>query len=327
MISFKRNLSNLEKPGFDSLNQGSGNRVLITGTENSLARFLAGGLHDLGNEITCQAVATEAQYTMKRSFSVIEHAFSDLRFAEALTALAPDVIIHASAEPMNTPSSHWPHATFNRTVDKTVALCEAVRQYAPAAKLVLLSSSAVYGECAAPVTEITTPTPTSRLGTYQLVAETIAQDFAHAYALNLSILRVFSAYGPGLRANPVYDILFKLLGTQSQSLEIPFAAKASRDLIHAGDVVQAVSCVLKNGAPEIYNIASGQSLSLSELTTQLCAILEQPLPHYGQSMPYDEALHERADITKLKSLGYTPQVPLIEGLRGFAAWWSGMKAA
>lgn len=327
MISFKRNLSTTVNPMLDSSHQSGGKRVLVTGAENSLARFIAGGLHDLGYEITCQAVSTETQHILKRSYPVIEHAFSDLRFTEALTALAPDVIIHASAEPQNTPSAHWPSATFNRTVDKTIALCEAVRHHALGTRLMLLSSSSVYGECATAACETTQPAPTSLQGRYQLMSETIAQDFANAHALNLSILRVFSAYGPGVRSNPVYDTLFKLLGPQSQALEIPFAANSSRDFVHAGDILQAVNCILKDGAPGVYNVASGQSLPLRELTTQLCAILELPLPKFAPSMPNNEALHERADISKLTSLGYVPQIPLIEGLRGFAAWWSGMKAA
>ncbi|MBK6767249.1 MAG: NAD(P)-dependent oxidoreductase [bacterium] len=113
-------------------------RVLIAGADNPLARLLAAGLQDAGLEVSVQAAAPEVQHNLKRNFTVVEHAVSDLRFAEALRDIEPQIVIHANAEAAATAAAHAPYAAFNRIVDKTVALCEAVRRAAPRSRLVLL---------------------------------------------------------------------------------------------------------------------------------------------------------------------------------------------
>ena len=66
---------------------------------------------------------------------------------------------------------------------------------------------------------------------------------------------------------------------------------------------------------------------MAELASQLCSLLGLPLPQFAETIPYSQPRNEFADITKLSALGVAPQVALNDGLRGFAAWWSGLKAA
>lgn len=326
MITFKRP-DQLSALHVSSAPSTALERVLITGAENPLARLLAAQLHDSGLEVTVQAVAPDVQHKLKRSFTVVSHSVSDPRFAEAVRDVNPHVVLHMNAEPSNTASAHAPYAAFNRIVDKTVALCETLRREAPKSRLLLLSSSAIYGECAAPVNESATLNPKTIEGRCHRFAEEIARDFQTRYDLSLTILRVFSAYGPGLRANPVYDMLFTLLGPEHQSRLLSFDPRATRDVVHSGDVVQAVSRVLQSGEEGTYNVGSGSGITMADLAAQLGTMLELPQPSFTGTMPYAEPRHELADVSKLRALGFAPQVPLAEGLRGFTAWWSGLKAA
>lgn len=302
-------------------------RLLVTGAENSLAKYLALGLRDNGYEVAVQVVQEDSYFALKQTLPAFNLSLIDHRFAEAMASFSPDVVLHASAEPAQNSISRSPIATYNRIVDKTVALCEAVRRHTPTAKLILLSSAAVYGQCEEHASEERELAPVSREGRFHAIAEEVAAEFANAHELKLNTLRVFSAYGPGLRCNPVYDLVMKILGPKSRAIIADYPATARRDLIHAGDVLSAVHCILSGHVEGAINIASGQSLSMQEIATHLCNLTEQSLPQFPAEMPYSEAECEQANVSKLRALGFTPQVPLIEGLRGFVSWWSGVKAA
>lgn len=326
MISFKANSpAPAENPARKAVRPTT-EKILITGLENSLANFLAHGLSEQGRAVTVQAVSGDVIVAAQRNFPVIEFSFGEERFAEALARLEPDVVIHATGEPSREPSSHWPMAAFNRTVEKTLTLCEAVRRHSPRSRVMLLSSAEVYGECLSPASEQTVPAPVSIQGRYLRMAEQVLADFSDIHGLNTTVLRLATAYGPALVNNPVHDLLFTLLGPQGTHDAAGIAPNAVRDLIHAADVVQAVGLILDNSRDGVFNIGTGESVALSDLHQQLCAMLEMT-PAALPVAPFPETARQHLEIAKLAALGFTPRVPLLDGLRGYAAWWSGSKAA
>lgn len=323
MITFNTHKAQTPNPTAARLHK----RILITGADNSLARFLAYGLRDAGAEVSAQAVSGESFLKLKADFPTTQYSIADIRFAEALAASSPEIILHASAELTGERISEWPISNFNRTVDKVVALCECVRTNAPQARIVLLSTTDVYGTCPIPMSETSPLAPVSMNGRYSRMAEQVLQDFADYHKIDTTILRVASAYGPGIKHNPVFDLLYNLLGPTGTNMKRAMDLDSTRDVVHAADVLQAVKLILSGNHVGIYNVASGHSLTLRELNTHLCAILElEDTAESGTAMIV-EASQQQFDIHKILNLGYAPQVPLIEGLRGFAGWWSGLKAA
>ncbi len=324
MISFKS-----DKPVANNVTVSNGlnSKILITGAENTLARFLAYGLFDAGAQVSVQAVSPDAFLALKPNFPAIQHSFADPRFAEMLATLAPDIILHALAESPRESSAHVPLAAFNRIAEKTAVLCDVVRRNSPDTRMVLMSSTDVYGECPVAKSEGAPLAPVSMNGRYFAMAEQILQDFSGCYNMKSTVLRIASTYGPAVRTNPVCDLLFNLLGPQGTNIKYNFDPNATRDITHAADVLQAVKLVLSNPTEAIYNIASGHSMTMGELNTHLCSILELPNTGSNGEPTFIEAMYQHFDVNKIMSLGFKPQVPLIEGLRGYAAWWSGMKAA
>ncbi len=324
MISFKSN-----KPVANTISESNGlnSKILITGAENSLARFIAYGLLDSGAQVSVQAVSSDAYLALKPNFPAIQHSFADPRFAEMLATLTPETILHASADAPRDSSSQAPLAAFNRIAEKTAMLCDVVRRNSPNTRVVLMSSTDVYGECATSKSEAAQLAPVSVNGRYFAMAEEIVEDFARSHHLKTTVLRIASAYGPAVRYNAVCDLLFNLLGPQGTNIKYGFDPNATRDIIHAADVLQSVKLILSHPTDKTFNIASGHSMTLGELNTHLCAILEQPNKGGSEAPSLIEATHQHFDVSKIVSLGFKAQVPLLEGLRGYAAWWSGMKAA
>jgi UDP-glucose 4-epimerase len=326
MISFKANTPVPASQPEGRASRTLQDRILITGLENSLANFLAHGFFEQGRDVTVQAVSGETIITAMRNFPVIEYSLAEERFVEALARLQPEVIIHAAAEPSSEPSSHWPQAAHSRIVDKTLTLCEAARRHSPQSRIVLLSSAEVYGECMTPAKETAVPNPVSIQGRYMRMAEQVLNDFAEIHGLNTTVLRIASAYGPAVVNNPVYDLLFSLSGPQGTNSARGVKPSAMRDLIHAADVTQAVGVILDKTRNGVFNIGTGQSISLLELCSHLCSLLEIA-PSALPTTAIPQASREQLDISKLTELGFSPRVELLEGLRGFAAWWSGSRAA
>jgi UDP-glucose 4-epimerase len=76
----------------------------------------------------------------------------------------------------------------------------------------LLSSAAVYGNPQTlPVGEDQPVAPLSPYGFHKRQAELLVEEFARIYGLKGAVARIFSAYGPGLRRQVIWDICDRLL--------------------------------------------------------------------------------------------------------------------
>ena len=170
--------------------------------------------------------------------------------------------------------------------------------------------------------------PLSPYGYHKRQAELLCEEFSHIHGLPTASVRIFSAYGAGLRRQVVWDICAKIIG--NQPLELRGTGGESRDFIHASDMAGAL-LLLAQVAPargEVYNVACGREVTIAELAAalaQACGVALQPVFN-GQHTPGDP-LHWRADLSKITALGFSPTVSLEVGLRGVAEWCAANSAA
>ena len=119
----------------------------------------------------------------------------------------------------------------------------------------------------------------------------------------------------------VWDICQKAI-TQG-SLLLQGTGEESRDFIHALDIAKALSIILES-APmtgEVYNLGTGREVKISELATMVLNSLEQDFtPEFDGVVPPGNPLNWQADISKLKSIGFTPTVELERGVKTFVNW-------
>jgi len=80
-------------------------------------------------------------------------------------------------------------------------------------------------------------------------------------------------------------------------------------------------------AGEVYNVASGEGVTIKQLVAHLTAVLglSPRISYTGEVRPGD-ALHWVGDIARLRTLGYAPTVPLREGVRRVADWFAVLDA-
>jgi len=298
-----------------------GKTVLITGVAGFLGRhvaqlFLREGWRVVGiDEIPAEKV---------RLSEVAYHQFAlpDTRLAELLHAAAPQACIHCAGCASVGLSMENPAADFRGNVALVFEVLEALRCNAPQCRFLLLSSAAVYGDPASlPVTEAHDVRPLSPYGYHKRQAELLCEEFSRIHGLPTACARIFSAYGPGLRRQVVWDICEKVLSRGKLTLHGTGAE--SRDFIHATDIAHGLHMLAQSARceGEIYNLASGREVTIAELADLVLARLgSSARPSFdGQATP-GNPLRWRADITKIAALGFVPTVPLESGIDAMAAW-------
>lgn len=234
----------------------------------------------------------------------------------------PQVCVHCAARASVPLSVSEPAADFNNGVVVTFGLLDALRIYAPECKVIYLSSAAVYGNpTTLPITENHSLHPISPYGYHKLLCEQLCQEFFHVYSLSTSIVRIFSAYGPGLRRQVVWDICYKALTNSSVNLQ--GTGNESRDFIHGRDIAKAIYTLVEQSPCQgnVYNLASGRETTIKELTNLILDRLKVKVDvHFDGVSPLGKPLNWQADISSIKQLGFIPEVTLERGIDVYSQW-------
>jgi UDP-glucose 4-epimerase len=297
-------------------------RVLITGVTGFIGRYLATSYSQSGWIV--DGVGTSASEMLPCLDRYLQARLPDPRLEDFVRERPPNVCIHCAGETAIALSMKNPKSDFESSAVTTFALCEILRVYAPEVRLVFISSAAIYGNPKVlPINENQPVFPLSPYGYHKALCEQILTEYSHLYSLHTASVRIFSAYGPGLRRQVIWDMCRRVTG--GEVIELHGTGMESRDFIHIHDVVSAIRLVesRSNGNNDKYNVASGKAIKIAELIDLL-------LSRFGRSISvkFDgviqagSPLNWCADITRLKSLGFEPSVSLEEGLKDVVQWYT-----
>ena len=237
----------------------------------------------------------------------------------------PQIVFHLAANASVPGSVADPTYDFETNSGGTFTLLSALREIGLNAKVVLASSGAVYGQPQSfPITEATPVDPISPYGASKAGAELTSKTFFRVYDMPIVIARIFNTYGPRMARFVVLDFLRKLQRDPS-TLEILGDGNQKRDLIYVSDTVQGLMLLAEHGVPaEVYNLSSGHSLSVTEIAHALISALglegKTRITYSGSSWPGDAQRWEVSN-GKINGLGFTPEVPLAEGLSRTIQWF------
>jgi UDP-glucose 4-epimerase len=101
------------------------------------------------------------------------------------------------------------------------------------------------------------------------------------------------------------------------------------DFVYIDDVARA--CILAAEAPitdQVFNVASGEETSLSELAAALVAVMDGGVGvEFVEERKVNPVSRRLADTGLAQELlGFIAEVPLEEGLRRLVAWWRAERA-
>ena len=296
--------------------------VLITGVAGFIGRYVARhfsrqGWQVIGTDNSQPENAPLADLAKYQRLQLPNPEFDSL-----LQTYHPDALIHCAGRASVALSVSEPAPDFYSNTVLTFNILDTLRLHAPTCKFIFLSSAAVYGNPSTlPIAETHPTLPISPYGFHKLQSEQLCLEFTQIYSQPTASLRIFSAYGAGLRRQVMWDICQKAIS--QKALILQGTGTESRDFIHALDIARALNVVVKS-APmegEVYNLSTGREVKISELATMVLNSLEANfLPQFDGVMPLGNPLNWQADISKLKSIGFTPTVELERGVNTFVNW-------
>jgi dTDP-glucose 4,6-dehydratase/UDP-glucose 4-epimerase len=219
-----------------------------------------------------------------------------------------------------------PLKDFNLNTVNVFKILDAIREYQPDCKFINLSSAAVYGNpTELPIKEKVSFSPISPYGIHKMQAEQICQEFHNFYNIKTCSLRIFSAYGEGLKKQLFWDLFQKF--SKNNSIELFGTGNETRDFIYIDDIAQAIYCVVQNAdfKGEAINIANGEELSINTIANLFCNEFtrEKKKITFNNKVKTGDPLNWRADITILKSFGYEKKNSIEEGIKNYILWAKG----
>jgi UDP-glucose 4-epimerase len=214
-----------------------------------------------------------------------------------------------------------PFADFEKSVPPLAATLELLRTRAPSARLVFLSSAAVYGHADQfPTREDSPARPISPYGFHKRVGEQLCSSWAGSYGLQIAIVRLFSVYGPGLRKQLLWDACRK-----ARAGERRFAGTGGemRDWLHVDDAVTLIMAAARTASNDVplINGGTGVPTTVASVVGEVFAALDAGAPEFiGGDRPGDPPRYV-ADISRASALGWQPRVDVSRGVRDYVRWF------
>ena len=308
---------------------GDGRRVLITGATGFVGTYLVAHLAEAypGWRVTGT--------TRHNGHGDSRIVFCDLRDAGAVASLIerarPEMVVHLAGQ-SNVPASlKDPETTLANNILGTLHLLDACRAHAPDARLLVVSSSEVYGPTppeAQPLGEERPLHPVNPYAVSKAAQEMLALQYAHSYNLDVVVARPFNHIGPGQTDRFVVSAFAR------QIVEVERGGRravsvgnldAARDFTDVRDVVRAYTLLLEHGERGgIYNIGRGAAVVVGDLLEMLRRLARAPVAierDPARLRPSDVPVM-MGDTTRLRrATGWRPEIPLERSLDEILAWW------
>jgi UDP-glucose 4-epimerase len=300
--------------------------ILVTGASGFLGRWLADAVHAEGFGLLGLDIVDPLQPKIFSGFAKTPCEKAD--FAALIGDRKLYAVFHFAGGASVPQSVGDPVGDFNSLLPGTVALLDHLARHQRDAHLVFPSSAAVYGNpTSLPVIEKAAIIPISPYGIHKAAAEFIIGHYARLFGLRASVLRIFSAYGEGLRKQVVWDLCRKILTAHAageSAVSMHGHGSETRDFIHAADIARAALLVAArppSETVEILNVGSGIETSIRSLAQEVLRVLGRDIEitFDGISRLGDPA-NWRADISPLRNLGFVSHVSFEDGIGRAARW-------
>ena len=321
--------------------------ILITGAGGfiglNVAEHLLGAGHDV-LALTLSPLPDAARAAFAALPGRLDEAIGDVtdgRFVAGLLARCrPRAVLHAAAITAGPDADPARAATvLDVNVAATARLLLQARE-AGAGRVVLTSSSAVYGDAPfepAPLDETTPTRPATLYGISKLAAERIVLDHRQAFGADAVVTRLTAIFGPWEHDTGVRDTLSPPLQIAAAALRgapVVLARGGLRDWTHAADVGRALATLLTTAKPAqpLYNLCCGGTWH-PEL---LCRALQPHFPDWrwrlaeaGEppSIAYNDAL-DRPRRSPPQAARFTTEFGAVfrapqAAAAAYADWWAG----
>lgn len=245
-----------------------------------------------------------------------------------LLTFKPFALIHCAGMADVNYSVQYPDSDFVSNVVVARKVLYSIKNVSRNTIFIFLSSAGVYGNpIYLPIDEMHEKNPISPYALHKGLVEDICWFFVRQHGIDVRILRIFSAYGGGLKKQIFWDMGQKI--RNYGKLELFGTGEETRDFIHIDDLCCAIQMIMETERTNeiIYNVANGIEISIrnvAEIFSEKCGINKNLISFNGcerQGNPTNWC----ADIRRIKSLGYQSKVDIDMGVTEYVEWLIKMK--
>ncbi len=291
-------------------------KSIVTGGAGFIGSHLVDALIELGHDVTVlDNFSTGRRENLDHVKGKVNLVECDLSVSGEWVKNFQDVdwVFHLAALADIVPSIQKPEAYFRANVDGTFNVLQASNA-AGVKKFIYAASSSCYGiPDNYPTPETAEIRPQYPYALTKRMGEELVMHWAQVYKLAALSCRFFNVYGTRSRTSGTYGAVFGVFLAQklaNKPLTIVGDGEQTRDFTYVTDVAQAlIAAAQSNEVGKIYNIGSGQTVSVNRLVE----LLGGEKTHIPKRPGEPDCTF--ADISKINTeLGWKPRVPIEEGV-------------
>jgi UDP-glucuronate decarboxylase len=304
-------------------------RILVTGGAGFLGSHLIDRLLEQGHEVLCvDNLFTGTKRNMEHfhghpRFEFMRHDVTFPLYVEAdeiYNLACPASPIHYQHDPVQTTKTSV-HGAINM-----LGLAKRLR-----CRILQASTSEVYGDPAIhPQTEdywgnVNCIGPRSCYDEGKRCAETLFFDYYRQHSLEIKVARIFNTYGP--RMHPFDGRVvsnFVVQALKGEPITLYGDGSQTRSFCYVNDLIDGLIRLMESpaGLTGPINLGNPAEFTMRELAELVLRETGSSSPVVTRPLPQDDPKQRRPDITLAKThLGWTPKVPLREGLAATTAFF------
>jgi UDP-glucose 4-epimerase len=282
-------------------------KILVTGAAGFVGQRIVKRLVEQEQEV----IALDIKHHDFNN-TLVQFVQKDVRdfLGECLTQT--HTVIHLANLARIDPSWEKPNEYIDVNVNGTLSLFRR-SQLARVENFLYVSSSSVYGDNGNNVQKETDhQSPTNPYAISKQAAEQLLLAYADQASTKLLIARPYTMYGKTMAQQHNALVIGKFIWAYRNNLPLVVHGSGDqrRDFILVDEAIEAMLLLLNRGHhKDIFNIGTGSNVSVLDLAH----VLGVPIKH-TEARPgpdYDTC----ADISKLKTLGFKPNVKVLDWLR------------
>ena len=327
--------------------------AVVTGSSGFIGSFVSqrllnegwtvSGIDDLNNYYEPKLkIDRQNRLLEHNNFSVINDKIESIDLLNDLFSdKRPSLVIHLAAQAGVRFSLNNPESYLESNLKGSFAVLEAARNYKPK-HLMIASSSSVYGaNPTLPLKENDkTDNQISFYAATKKAIENMAHSYSHIHDIPITIMRLFSVYGPWNRPDMA---LFKFTESilKGKPIDVYNHGNMQRDFIYIEDLIEAIyiltSCmpsIQRDGlvnsfdsispvAPfRIVNIGNSKAIKICDYIEEIEKALKMKAKKNLIPIQDGDMENTCADIKLLENLtGYRPSTPISVGISKFIRWY------
>jgi UDP-glucuronate decarboxylase len=304
-------------------------RILVTGGAGFLGSHLIDRLLGQGHEVIClDNLFTGTKRNMEHLFGVPRFEFMrhDVTFplyveADEIYNLAcPASPIHYQHDPVQTTKTSV-HGAINM-----LGLAKRLK-----CRILQASTSEVYGDPTIhPQTEsywgnVNPIGPRSCYDEGKRCAETLFFDYHRQHGLEIKVARIFNTYGPRMHPSDGRVVSnFIVQALKNEPITLYGDGYQTRSFCYVDDLIDGLIRLMESPATLTgpVNLGNPTEFTMRELAELVLLETRSSSPLVTQPLPQDDPRQRRPDISLAEAqLGWTPRIPLAEGLKPTAEYF------